>query len=130
MGCILRLHELAGLGDCDGLGQLLSQLPPEEAGQQQGVGARDAQGCTALHFAADRGQLQTARQLLAAGVDPDCVDEDGQTALHYAALCGHEKVAQLLLEAGANERAVDHAGQKAEDIAPPGWTCWRGGAGG
>ncbi|GFH10536.1 achain crystal structure of engineered northeast structural genomics consortium target, partial [Haematococcus lacustris] len=87
-------------------------------------------GCTALHFAADRGQLQTARQLLAAGVDPDCVDEDGQTALHYAALCGHEKIAQLLLEAGADERAVDHAGQKAEDIAPPGWTCWRGGAGG
>jgi hypothetical protein len=45
------LHELAGKGDVERLMSLL------EGGAD--VEARDDQGCTALHFAADRGQVRS-----------------------------------------------------------------------
>jgi ankyrin repeat protein len=78
------LHDLAAAGNLSGLQSALA------AGAD--LQARDAQGCTALHFAADRDQLETLQALLEAGADVDARDEDGQTPLHYAALCGNEAV--------------------------------------
>ena len=59
------------------------------------VDVRDRQGCTSLHFAADRGQAGVAAVLLARGADVNAVDEDGAAPLHYAALCGNEQVGGL-----------------------------------
>lgn len=70
------------------------------------VDSRDGSGCTALHFAADRGSSEVARLLLLRGADINAQDEDGQTPLHYAALCKqvqvslawvHKHVTQLTL---------------------------------
>lgn len=55
------MHELAGHGDLQGLRAALEAGTP--------VDGRDAQGCTALHFAADRGRADAAVLLLAAGAD-------------------------------------------------------------
>jgi hypothetical protein len=57
--------------------------------------------------AAIRGRLAAARALLAAGADPDVVDqlafgEDGATALEWACGKGYGAVARLLLDAGAD----------------------------
>lgn len=40
---------------------------------------------------------EIVRQLLAAGADPSCVDDDGCTPLHWAARAGDKDVAELLL---------------------------------
>jgi hypothetical protein len=58
----------------------------------EGLGSRGEGGCTALHFAADRGHLAAVEWLLAHGADVDARDEEGQTAAHYAALCGRRQV--------------------------------------
>lgn len=79
------LHEVAGSGDIEALArQLDSGLC--------GVNDRDENGCTPLHFAADRGQLRAMQLLLARGADLNARDSDGQTPLHYAAMCGQKEV--------------------------------------
>lgn len=55
------------------------------------VDSTDAHGCTALHFAADRGHPDIVQLLLSRGACVNHADSEGQTALHYAALCGHEQ---------------------------------------
>ena len=63
-----------------------------------------------LHCAAAHGQAALVRSLLAAGADPNAVDDNGATPLHWAAVQGHYAVARLLLEAGANPNAENNKG--------------------
>lgn len=62
-------------------------------------------GYTALLFAAQQGDLESARLLLDRGAAPDDTAPDGTTALVVASHSGHRAVATLLLERGANPNA-------------------------
>ncbi|KAK7306228.1 hypothetical protein VNO77_44154 [Canavalia gladiata] len=58
---------------------------------------RDAQGCTLLHTAAARGQLQVVRNLLASFDIINLTDAQGNTALHVASYRGHLPVVETLI---------------------------------
>jgi ankyrin repeat protein len=67
-------------------------------------------GFTPLLFAAQQGDIESARMLLAAGADlEDAAPEDG-TPLLVASASGHEALAIFFLERGANPNAVDGFG--------------------
>ena len=83
---------------------------------------RDGQGCTALHWAADKGQLGAMEALLAAKADVNAVDGDGLTPLHYAALAEQRGAAEVLLNAGGADAEKQGAdGSRAEELAPKEW---------
>jgi uncharacterized protein len=67
----------------------------------------EAGGSTALIFAAEVGDAQSAQYLLAAGADVNDAAADGASALVRAAFAGHPAVARVLIDAGAD---VDAAG--------------------
>jgi ankyrin repeat protein len=57
---------------------------------------------TPLIYAADLGQSETVRALLAAGADIQATNRVGLTAIHYA---GNAEIATLLITAGADPAA-------------------------
>ena len=60
-----------------------------------------------LHFAAQDGNVEEVKRLLAAGYQPNLFDDLGKTPLHYAAERGHIDVMRLLLGSGADVNAHD-----------------------
>lgn len=82
------------------------------------VNARDDQGATPLHFAADRGHADIAGVLIAAGADVNAADEDGATPLHYAALCGNQQVGER------RSGRVGGVRQRWTERAKGGWPLW------
>lgn len=78
------LHEAASGDDFILLAELL------DSGHH--VDSLDADGCSPLHYAADRGHQEIVKMLLSRGACVNLADHEGQTALHYAAFCSHEKV--------------------------------------
>jgi ankyrin repeat protein len=62
---------------------------------------------TPLGVAAERGDAETVKALLAAGALPDYTNPAGFTALHRAVAAGAESTCKLLLAAGANPNARD-----------------------
>lgn len=97
--------------------ELLCKLLEQGASPNQ----TDAEGCSALHWAADRGNCEILTQLLHSGADINAVDEDGLTPLHYAALAEQEEAAKALLKAGCDALIKNKAGEMAQDLAPSGW---------
>jgi ankyrin repeat protein len=73
------------------------------------VGARDADGRTALHLAAKVSEKRI-KLLLKAGADPKARDATGTTPLHLAAGEGEDEI-KAMLEAGAEVDAIDIAGK-------------------
>lgn len=66
-----------------------------------------ADGRSALHFAADEGNLELVRMLIHAGANVDVGTRIGAyTPLHMASRNGHAEVMRALLAAGANLRAA------------------------
>jgi len=53
------------------------------------VADRDSEGCTALHWAADKGYRDIASLLIDAGADVQAKDVDGLTPLDYAVMSEH-----------------------------------------
>jgi ankyrin repeat protein len=80
-------------------------------------------GSTALLFAAQVGDVESTRLLLAAGADVNDTAADGRSPLVLAAFAGNGAVVPVLLEAGANPDAADaghtalHAAVLRSDLA-------------
>ena len=71
------------------------------------VNAARGDGITALHLAAERGDIEAVQALLDAGADVGAGTRIGSyTPLHLAARGGHGDVVALLLEAGADPLAA------------------------
>ena len=79
------------------IGQLLAQKTDPNAPQ--------ADGATALHWAAHWGDLETAIRLLAAGANPSAANRDGATPMFLASENGDSAMIQKLLAAGADVNA-------------------------
>lgn len=82
--------------------------------------------CTALHHAAENGQVNAVRCLIERGVVGDdggrIEDHAGQTALHKAAACSgggrlHYTMLQDLLRVGFNPSQPDNKGQTPLELA-------------
>lgn len=66
-----------------------------------GVNIRDRDNTTPLHFAAKKGNLETAKFLVKQGADVNSLDRYNYTPLHFAALGGHVDTVKFLVESGA-----------------------------
>jgi len=78
------------------------------------LGARDADGSTALHCATWKGHLEVVLYLLEAGIDVhvhNTNDHWGTTALHAAAHANHAAIIPVLIDAGADVNATDMQGR-------------------
>ena len=73
----------------------------------------DADGFTALIYAAIRGHTQIAKALLDSGANPNQTNAYDRTALIHAALAGHSQTAKVLLDGGANPNHVSAEGATA-----------------
>lgn len=65
---------------------------------------------TALHCAAESGQVASIIELLSSGLDVDIKDRGGRTALHCATTQNHVRAMQALLDRGANVDALSDRG--------------------
>ena len=76
-----------------------------------GIDEKDADGRTALSWAATRGDLRSVTLLLQYGADPDVASIRGQTPLHWASQNHSQEsleVLQALLDAGSNVNQTDY----------------------
>lgn len=82
------------------------------------VNAAEADGFTALHWAAKNGNREIAAVLIAAGADLSATTRLGtHTPLHVASASGHADVAKALLEGGATPDAVTSTGAQPIHLA-------------
>ncbi len=81
------------------------------------VGAADADGSTALHWASHRDDAETVARLLDAGADVDATTDLGVTALWAGSQNGSAAVVETLLEAGADPNRPLLAGETALMVA-------------
>ncbi len=73
-------------------------------------------GYTPLHYAAVRGDINAAKDLLQAGAKVNALNNDGDSPLHLAAKKGYEEVIHLLIEHGANRDAENRSGHKPNEM--------------
>ena len=104
-GSDLDLVEAVEKGDTDAVRSLLEQ--------QADVNAPQADGATALHWAAHRDDLETAQLLIAGGADLNPANDYGVTPLSLACTNGSAAMVEKLLKAGANPDAVQQTGETA-----------------
>jgi ankyrin repeat protein len=75
------------------------------------VNAAQADGATALHWAAHWGDAETAARLIAAGAKAGVVNEHGVSPLHLACASGNVAVVTLLLKNGAPTEVHQQSGE-------------------
>lgn len=86
--------------------------------QQNDVNVAQGDGMTALHWAADRGDMAMAALLLRSGAKlTGTTRNGGYTPLHVAARAGHGTVVQALLAAGADAATLTATGATAMHLA-------------
>jgi ankyrin repeat protein len=81
--------------------------------QKSNVNAPQADGMTALHWAAYHDDLDAAKQFIAAGADAKTMSRYGVTPLSLAFTNGNASIVDLLLEAGADANATLPGGETA-----------------
>jgi uncharacterized protein len=79
--------------------------------QRADVNAADAEGMTALHWAAHWGDLETVKLLISAGANAKAANRYGVTPLHEAGTIGNVPIMEALLKAGANPNAPYGSGE-------------------
>eukprot|EP00029_Vermamoeba_vermiformis_P010579 TRINITY_DN5591_c0_g1_i1.p1 TRINITY_DN5591_c0_g1~~TRINITY_DN5591_c0_g1_i1.p1 ORF type:complete len:241 (+),score=66.70 TRINITY_DN5591_c0_g1_i1:72-794(+) len=80
------------------------------------IDAKDEEGRTPLHWAADGGHLAIATELLTRSASVNNQDNEGQTPLHYACSCEQEDLIALLLKHKADVNIKDKSGESPLDI--------------
>lgn len=86
--------------------------------QQSDVNVAQGDGMTALHWAADRGDVAMTALLLRSGAKlTGTTKNGGYTPLHVAARAGHGAVVQALLAAGADAKSLTATGATAMHLA-------------
>ena len=108
-GNTAAFFDACGRGDVEAVRALLDQDPDLVRATNP---AADHAGWTGLHTAAQQGQLDVARLLLARGVDPNAREAGDHTyPLHWAAAHRHLELVRALLDAGSDVHGVgdDHA---------------------
>lgn len=98
-----RLVEAAKAGDGERLRSLLS------GGED--VNQRQADGATALHWAAHRDELENALVLIGAGADVKAANDLGVHSLWLACVNGSASMVKVLLAAGADPNAAPSNGE-------------------
>jgi len=84
------------------------------------VNLRDADGQTAMHWAAEVNDIEKIRLLFSAGADPNLSAEpvcNRMTPLHTAAFDATPETIQALLDAGCDRMALDDEGHTPYEIA-------------
>ena len=99
----LRLIEAVKQQDAEAVAKLLAQ--PVD------VDAAEADGSTALHWAAYADDLETTRRLVRAGADVNAANAHGVTPLSLACTNGNAALVKALLGAGANPKAALWSGE-------------------
>lgn len=82
-------------------------------GQQADSRAAQADGMSALHWAAHHGELEAVKLLIAAGAEVGARSRYGVTSLSLACLRGHAAVVRVLLENGADANTALPGGETA-----------------
>jgi ankyrin repeat protein len=75
------------------------------------INATEADGSTALHWAAQRNDLKLVELLLAAGANAKAATRYNITPLYFACLNGNVAIAERLLKAGADPNGTSQEGQ-------------------
>ena len=83
--------------------------------QHVDVNASQVDGTTALHWAAERDDLETAAMLVRAGANVKAANRYGVTPLSLACTNGSGPMIELLLKAGADPNAALPGGETAVD---------------
>lgn len=79
--------------------------------------ARDAGGCTPLHYAADSNPVgEVATALLEVGADPEACEGYGRKPLDYAVSSANDAFVDAALDAGANPAGSGDAVEEARDM--------------
>jgi ankyrin len=81
--------------------------------QRIDVNAAEANGTTALHYAAYREDVDLVDRLLKAGAKASVVNDFNSTPMSEAATAGNAAIIKLLLEAGVDANSLNHEGQTA-----------------
>src|SRR5437899_2488236 len=101
----VRLIDAVKAADRDAIRTLLQQ--------RVDVNAAEADGTTALHWAARANDLQAADMLLRAGANVKLANRYGVTPLHLASTNGNAAMMELLLKAGADPNSALPEGETA-----------------
>lgn len=94
-----------------------SLFPDREFVDDLSIHSKNGEGDTPLHVMAWRGDVASAKVLLAAGADPDAQGDMDETPLHVAIRMQNEALVLLLLAVGAQTNLGSEFGETAFEMA-------------